>query len=126
MTNASSEDSNEGSERSRACDRTDDDRLTCLAFATDDPGAESETREILTGDLRALVTELRDRRGADPTIDELTALVDIRDRLVRINVDALAGRQETDPSARLAKRYLDRVLMKFLHPLLERGNRRSP
>lgn len=114
------------SERSRACDLTTDEQLTHLATRAPDTGPD--THELSTEDLRSLVSELQDRRKADPTLDELTALVDVRDRLVRIVSSHLLGPTgdlHGDQNALLAKKYLDRVLMLFLEPLMERGNRRS-
>jgi hypothetical protein len=115
-------------ERSLACDLTTDEQLAALA--TRPPDTEPDTHELSTEDLRSLAVELQNRRKADPTLDELTALVDVRDRLVRIVasnlLDGTCPDLQRDPNARLAKKYLDRVLMAFLEPLMDRGNRRSP
>jgi len=106
-------------ERSLACDLTTDAQLAALATRPPDTGPD--THELSTEDLRSLVRELQDRRKADPTLDELTALVDVRDRLVRIVAsDILVGPDDLtqkDPNALLAKKYLDRVLTAFLEPL---------
>ena len=113
------------SERSHACDLTTDEQLSHLATCA--PDTSPDTHEMSAKDLRSLVLELQDRRKADPTLDELTALVDVRDRLVRIvSSDLLGGTSDLqkDPNALLAKKYLDRVLMTFLEPLMEHGNRR--
>lgn len=114
-------------ERSLACDLTTDEQLAHLATRPPDTGPD--THELSTEDLRSLVVELQDRRKADPALDELTALVDVRDRLVRIVasnlLDGTCPDLQRDPNALLAKKYLDRVLMVFLEPLMERGNRRS-
>lgn len=97
-------------ERSRACDRISAERFAQLTTSVLSPGPDTHT--LGNRDLGGLLLEIQGRRNADPTIDELTALVDIRDRLDRILTSGLAN----DPSALLAKKYLDRVLATFHEP----------
>jgi hypothetical protein len=101
-------------DRSHAQDRPTDDRLADLA--------QSNLRTApALGEVSEMIAELVARRAADPTLDELGALVDVRDRLDRI----VSSDLHNDPNAIAAKAYVDRVLAAFYKPLLERGSQRS-